>query len=288
MIEYLIRWKIKIACVLLAICFWYVSKEEETITKTFNISVIPRISEELSLLKLEPSIVEVTLKGSRRKMTEVKKNYSMDIDLLSEKEPKIFQKYLTENDFSFDPELKIVRFVPEKVEIEIDRIVEKYIEVEASVEGKAGPNYELTGIKIVPFRLKVSGPEKFLRQTQKLITEKIDVEGMTTNFMQHAQIIPPYPGFLSKLTVNVFISISKSKVKKVFNDVPVAIMQTAGVTQSCTMKPEKVKIKISASIYDLQGTQKNDITPFIDIKGFSSGTYELPLSFVSIFVYWLL
>lgn len=272
---------IKIACLCLAYFFWYALKNEETMEKTVRVYVSPKISDNMYLINVQPASVEVTLTGSRRTIKDMGNfPYSIEIDLSKETEAKIFQNYLKESDFSFPQQVKITKIDPDKVDIELDRLDSQYVPVEVVTEGRVASNYELDQINLIPSRIKVTGPEKILKKTTLLKTDKVNIENMNTNFIQEVQIVPPFPGFKANQSVKAFITINKSKEEKVFDNIPVRIMQSSGASTKCTIKPSEVSLKISASTVDFQGASKDDFTAYVDINGLGNGSYELPVIIV--------
>ncbi|EKD27683.1 MAG: hypothetical protein ACD_79C00635G0002 [uncultured bacterium] len=272
---------IKITCLILSFFLWYALRNEELITTTVNIQIVPKINGKMFLMNMSPEQIQITLQGSRKIIKEMPTTpYILNLDLKNELQPKIFTNVLKENDFAFDPRLSVIKIFPEKVEVEIDKLVEKSVEVEAVTEGTVAPNYDLTQVKLIPSRIKIIGPEKILDKMEFIKTEKISIEGMTTNFIQDVQIVSPFKGFIDREPIKAFISISKSKEEKIFEKIPVFVMHPVDFFNKCKISPSEISIKVSASVLDFQGVDKIDFRAFVDISGLAKGTYELPVAVV--------
>jgi YbbR domain-containing protein len=276
------NWTIKVLCVVFSGFLWYALKVEETIMKTIPVYVSPKISSTMFLVSATPTSVNVIVSGRRRVLQNLEtRPFSVEVDLSVEKEPKTFQRYFKEESFSFNPQVKILEINPEKVDVELDRLTEKTFNIQPTIEGHVSANFELTEVKLFPSRLKIRGPEKIFAQIQSLAIEKINVQGMSTNFMQQVALIPPYEGFHHSEKIQVFVNIVKSKEEREFKNSPVRVLQPAGKNYKCVLTPTSVSFKVSASRADFQNIQDQDFIPFVDISGFSPGVrYELPLNFV--------
>lgn len=270
---------LKLLCLVLAVFSWYALKSEELMDKTVRVVVSPKISDNMYLLKTKPAYVQVVVTGSRRVIKEMGNfPYSIDINLSKEKEPKTFQNYLKESDFTFPETVRILKIDPEKIEIELDRLVSKYVMIQANTEGVVSPNYELARIDLIPARVKIEGPEKILNKIEVLKTENINIDGMNTNFIQEIQLVPPFSDFrASQKTVKAYVTINKSKMEKIFEGIPVRVLQPVGIMKKCSIKPSDVTLTVSASALDFQGAGKGDFTAYVDIGGLTGGVYELPV-----------
>ena len=276
------NWGIKAMCVVLSGFLWYALKVEETITKTIPVYVSPKISDSMFLVSIAPVSVDVTVSGRRRTLQHMEaRPFSVEVDFSMEKEAKTFQRYFKEEDFSFNPEAKILEIRPEKVDVELDRLTDKTFDIAPLIDGQVAANFELGEVKLFPSRLKISGPEKLFSHIKSLSTEKIIVNGMSANFMQQVSLVPPYAGFRNPEKIQVFVTVLKSKEEREFKNIPVRVLQPPGKNYKCVVTPPAVSFKVSASHADFQDIQDQDFTPFVDISGFSPGVrYELPLSLV--------
>jgi YbbR domain-containing protein len=206
------NWGIKVLCVIFSGFLWYALKVEETITKTIPVYISPKISDSMFLVFMDPFSVNVTVSGRRRVLQNLEaRPFSMELDFSMENEPKTFQRYFKEEDFTFNPEIKILEIRPEKAEVKLDRLTEKTFDIEPLIDGQVSINFELAEVKLVPSRLKISGPEKLFSQIKSLATEKINVNGMSANFMQQVALVPPYEGFRNLEKIQAFVNIVKSK-----------------------------------------------------------------------------
>jgi hypothetical protein len=273
---------IKLVCLLLSFFLWYALKDEQTVTETLRVDIEAQVGEDMFLMDVEPPYVELSLQATRRTMKKLPPPpYRHFVDLSGKTKPQTVSNYLTENDFSFDPQFKILKIWPARVEIEIDREIEKTLEIVAVTEGSPAPNFDLSEIRLNPSRLKVSGPEKILGKTEQLTTEKINIDGMTTNFIQEVQLVAPFKGFEVEQTVRASILFKKSKQTKMFEKIPVRVMYSpTAMFENCTVNPPEVGLQVEASVLDFQGVSADDFKAFVDIGGFSAGTYEVPVSIV--------
>lgn len=88
------------------------------------------------------------------------------------------------------------------------REIERELVVEPQVEGKPAPTYEVREVMSTPSKIRVTGPASHVNALQKVLTEKISVEGRHDSFDVHRTPIRiSDPKVEVRDTVNVHVTI---------------------------------------------------------------------------------
>ena len=88
------------------------------------------------------------------------------------------------------------------------REIERDLVVEPQMEGKPAPTYEVREVMSTPPTVRVTGPASHVNALQKVLTEKISIEGRHDSFDVHRTPIRiPDPKVEVHDTVNVHVTI---------------------------------------------------------------------------------
>ena len=88
------------------------------------------------------------------------------------------------------------------------REIEREITVEASVEGKPAPTYEVKEVLVTPARVRVTGPASSVNLLEKAPTQTISIEGRRESFdAPRTAIHLADPKVAVRDTVNVHVTI---------------------------------------------------------------------------------
>lgn len=168
----------KFSALVIALVFFVVTRDDVTRTFTIPLHVVPDPNRVL-LTKL-PDDVRVELHGSWARMTRLREQELGSAELnLSDARP---------GPLSVDPativmpEGVIFRAIHyEKVDLRFDRIIERAVLVRADLRGAVHPDYELAGTTTEPTRWRIRGGSGPVGQVQSLVTEPIEIEGVTSD-----------------------------------------------------------------------------------------------------------
>ena len=75
-----------------------------------------------------------------------------------------------------------VKLKEERLKLEVERKVSRYVEVKPSIVGKVAEDYEIKEIKMNPSTVQIEGPETLISAITNVSTGRVNVSNAMTNF----------------------------------------------------------------------------------------------------------
>lgn len=148
--------------------------------------------------------------------------------------------------------------------------------------GKIKEGYEIGGISVEPQKIEIAGEKALLDAISEVYLEDMDVSGASEDMTFN--VLPKSIEGVRFLNVNeiaAIVHISQKQTQKVFKGVPIAV-QNLPSGLSASLNPKTVDITVSGGVEDIKNLQKSDIKLFIDLAGYSKGSYTLSVQAESI------
>jgi len=119
-----------------------------------------------------PDHVRVTINGLQTRLKDLRQlNFSVPIDASDLTTPGVVERAPQLSSVSLPVGLHIEKVQPDRLELQVDRLVSRSIPVRASFELPEG--WQVTDIKIKPLQVKLTGPEVWLETLQNVGTTPI-------------------------------------------------------------------------------------------------------------------
>ncbi len=185
--------RIKVLSAVLAITTWFMlSYRAETIQRTFAIPVEYRnLPADWYLEGLKPLEAMVTLSGSQRAFNLLNpSSLLISVDLIKVREGS--QRFLiSEEELRRPSNLDVYRIDPNLITLEAHRMVLATLPVETQTQGQLPAHLHLVNLKVQPTTLRVKVRAAQSEQTEKLVTEPIDLTQITQTTLLHVNLILP-------------------------------------------------------------------------------------------------
>ena len=138
--------------------------------------------------------VEVTIRSRRRiAVEEVEGRMSAEIDLQTMVAGNV-QISLNERNISNRPlGVEVLSIAPNPLQLELEQIHVKMVEVRPRLEGEPEEGYELVEVLTSPQELQISGLEAELAKVSAIATEPLDISGRSSGFDAEVDVDPPSP-----------------------------------------------------------------------------------------------
>ena len=137
--------------------------------------------------------VEVTIRSRRRIATEEVQGLSAEIDLQTMVAGNV-QISLNERNISNRPVgVEVLSIAPNPLQLELEQIQHKTVEVRPRVEGEPEEGYELVEVRSSPPQVSVSGLEAVLAKVSDVPTEPVDITGRSSGFDADVDLDPQNP-----------------------------------------------------------------------------------------------
>ncbi|HFD04774.1 MAG TPA: hypothetical protein ENJ25_01360 [Firmicutes bacterium] len=173
--------------------------------------------------------------------------------------------------------MKIVKITPSYLTIELDKKVKKEVGVVPYVTGIPKEGYVNSGgIRVIPDKVTLFGPEKLLGEIKYVKTEEIDISGQGKTVDCYSKIILPE-------SINVYSNIDSVRVI-----IPIAQLITkrldsvkvySKVTKYKVMgiNPQYISMTLSGSNYMIDSLVKFGINAYVVVNVNAPGEYLLPV-----------
>ncbi len=178
--EYLSYYTGALICLLVVSGVWFIFTRGQTSFSSVTVPVeIIKKSPELDIISTSPNNIKLTLSGPRMILRSIDKN---DINLfikIRDNKPGRYVYDITEKNLSLPPGIKIVKLTPERIIINLDKIITKKTPVQINWTGKLNKNILITDVKISPPEVVLIGPKTILEKTDTVYTDPVDVSNIT-------------------------------------------------------------------------------------------------------------
>lgn len=190
------NWALKLTALLLAFVLWMTLIPEEKVNsdKTFAVAVEMRnLPAEFEVVEKPQATVEVTLRANNRVLNQLSAA-NVHCILSLEKATVIQEDYPLNPDMISAPaEARVVRVLPNKVRVKVERGREISMDIEPAIIGKPKPGFKMVRYEILPSKALVRGPESKIKPKDKIRTSPIDITGIAQTADFEADMILPKP-----------------------------------------------------------------------------------------------
>lgn len=180
--------------------------------------------------------VAVTLEGSQGWLSEIDtRNLVARADITGLRPGERLVRLTAQNvTLDLPSGVRVVAIEPRSVNVKLEPVVEREVEVEARFEGGPPEGYARGQVQVTPPRVSVRGPESHVLAVQKAHTDAIPLEGLRETLVTRAdvdtadrKVVPLDP------VVTVRVEIAEERAEKRFNDVAV-VSASGGQPQPAT------------------------------------------------------
>ena len=217
--SFLSNLKIKIYCFLLAIAVYFLIGFFQTQNKTYTVNLkIENLKDYLVISNPLPETVKIVVRDKISVFDKISnEEFNARLDL-----SKIENSLKTKIRISYDIPKSMQSFfshislIPEEIEVDVEKLVEKNVNVNPSVVGEPAADYRLVKVITNPAVIRIQGPQSILAKIKSLNTENINISGVTESFTRSAQLVTGNANVkpLGKVDVVVLVSSIKSNAPR--------------------------------------------------------------------------
>ncbi|MCD6245346.1 hypothetical protein J7J58_00410 [candidate division WOR-3 bacterium] len=274
-------WIIKLLSLLVAIGIWFNAKTDQTSYYTIEAKInIRNFPKQYILAKKLPDKIDIKIYGKIKDIIVTKfittPTVYIDGNILKKGENMV---YIEKSNVTLPKpdKMKIVKITPSYLTIELDKKVKKEVGVVPYVTGIPKEGYVNSGgIRVIPDKVTLFGPEKLLGEIKYVKTEEIDISGQGKTVDCYSKIILPE-------SINVYSNIDSVRVI-----IPIAQLITkrldsvkvySKVTKYKVMgiNPQYISMTLSGSNYMIDSLVKFGINAYVVVNVNAPGEYLLPV-----------
>lgn len=213
---------IKLFALLITFALWFgVTGLRAPITTRLNsISLKPRVSNELEITNSPVTEVDLVVMGDKRKIEPIKtENLIVSFDLTDARAGEQVIQLTPENvNVELPTGVKLEEIQPNKIAVKLENVLEREVAVRPEIEGSVADGFEIYSAVALPQKVRVRGPESFVRSLDFVSTEKINIENQQSDFnvqQVSLNIVNPKVTLLDAV-VDVVFKIGERRIERLF------------------------------------------------------------------------
>ena len=268
-------WLLKILALGFSVLLWsfVVGQEKAEIGIPVPLEIV-NLPPNLVIANDIPSSIEIRVFGPRSIIKNIAtKNLTKVIDL-KDAAPGKELIHLAPDDFTLPRGLKILRIKPNIIEIELQPLLRKRLQVKPVLINSVAMGYEVERVYVEPRETQVSGSAKEVSRLKYLELNPINLKGVRETFTEevglnlqglHLTVEGP-----SKFKVTVYVRPARGEKK--IRHVPVRLKKG---DQKVTIWPTEVSVKLEGEKPALDKVKIEEIKVSLDVSELKPGTYKL-------------
>ncbi len=208
------NWTLKLLSLAFALILWMFIMGERHLEVGYTVPLeLQKLSRDLVIANQVPSLIDVRISGPRTLLMKVSpSDISIAVDL-SDLKPGLTSFKRLEERLNLPNGLRVTRVSPSFVDIRLERRKEKAVPIKVVLAGDPDPGYRIAGLKTTPEKVEISGAESELKKISEVMTEPIDLKGVTESF---SQIVPltyerTYTNFVDEKTAEIHVAIEATE-----------------------------------------------------------------------------
>jgi YbbR domain-containing protein len=268
-------WNLKLLSLAITLVLWFIVTGQNTPVNTHASVQLKFIRpNSLEISNEPPKSVDVLLTGSKYRLDDLNKTALVaTIDISDQRAGERVLRLADRAQLDLPQGVTVDAFQPSAISIRLEPIVERQLEVEATLEGTLADGYEVYAIRPSKSAVNVVGPASNVNAVAKAKTETISIAGRRETFtapnvaidISDPKIDLPDP------VVTVEVEIGQRRIEKTLSEIPVR-------TQSgVPVQPAIATIVLYGPPDILAELKAADIKLLLPASGEASGaTLELP------------
>jgi len=271
-------WMIKLIALFITVALWLgvTGLRTPTLERLRNITLKPRVSDQIEVTNISVQEVDLLVMGDKRKIDQIKQeDLIVSLDLTEVQAGDRTMQIMPENvSVELPTGVKLEEVQPSKIALKLERVEEREIKIKAETEGSVAENFEVYSETVSPQKVRVRGPESFIKSLDSISTEKVNLENKEADFT--AQQIPlnvanPKVTVLDTTVVDVAFRIGEKRIEKLFTinsngetenkTVTVILYGERSILES--LKAENIRVEI---VKNETGENSLNLTLPVDIR----------------------
>jgi len=170
------RFNLQIWAVLIAIALWIQVHGQGDGSLSMDVSLqVQGLTAEMVLVNDLPDHVRVTISGLQSRLKELKQeDMIVPINVSDITTPGVVERALNVASIALPSGLHIQKIQPDRLELQVDRVVTRFISVRAHLELPEG--WQARGVSVQPGEVRLTGPEVWLDALKEVETTPIRPE----------------------------------------------------------------------------------------------------------------
>ena len=197
---------LKLISLAFAIVLWFFVMGEKRHEVSHIVPVTYKgVPEGLLIANQVPGSVEVAISGPRALLSHLAVGDMAIAVNLAGVEAGVTSFKRLEESLQIPTGLIVTRISPAYVDVKLERIRDKQVPVRVVLSGEPAAGYRVRHVRVVPARVAISGAESELKTISEVVTEGLDLAGVSESFSQTVSLSHsrPFTSLKTQRTVEV-------------------------------------------------------------------------------------
>ena len=185
-----------------------------------NIPLNLRVSNDIEITNSPVQEVNLEVTGDKRKIDQLNlRDLVVSLDLTDVQAGERWVQIAPENvSLELPTGVRLGEIQPDRIAVKLEAVAEREVTVRAETEGALPENYEIYSRTVSPAKVRVRGPESFIKSLDFVSTEKISLENRREDFAVRQvalNIVNPKVTLLDP-AVDVNFVIGENRIERMF------------------------------------------------------------------------
>ncbi len=265
---------LKLFSLLLGFTFWYAVARDSGVEFAFSIPFELRdVPEGLEVVEESVQQVDVRLRGPAEILRSISaQDLSVAVDL-SEAEPGERIAYLTPEDVVVPFGARVMRVTPSSLKIELDRTMERTINVIPRILGAPAEGFELQNITLSPQVVTVVGPASQVRGLEQVTTEPVSADGLRQPFSRAVRLeLHPLVRLESGTSIELTLDVREDLLRRGLAGVEV---MTRPEAMNARLEPKTVRVVVEGPRSLIEQLRAEDLEVEVRLDGLGAGRHKV-------------
>jgi YbbR domain-containing protein len=215
-------WGTKLVALGITAALWFgvTGLQKPTSRRLNSVPLVLNFSSEMEATNSPLKEVDLVVTGDKTKISRLRsEDLVVSIDLTDTAAGERTIQLTPENiNVDLPSGLKIDEIQPGKIAVKLEKIAEREIPVKPEIEGEVAEGFEIYSQAVMPAKVRVRGPESFVKSLDSISTEKITLNDHKQDFTQRQiglNVVNPKITVIDTI-VDVIFKIGEKRVERMF------------------------------------------------------------------------
>ena len=249
-------WLTKVIALFITVALWLgvTGLRAPTTARFRSVPLNLRVSNNIEVTNSPVQEVDLVITGDKRRIDQLNpRDLVVSLDLTDVTAGERTVQITPENvSVELPTGVRLEEIQPNKIAVKLEAVGEREVTVKAETEGAVAENYEIYSRTISPIKVRVRGPESFIKSLDSISTEKINLENRQEDFTVRQvalNLVNPKVTLLDTV-VDVNFRVGEKRIERMFT-IPIpgetksaAVVLYGGRSVLESLKPEDLQVEM--------------------------------------------
>jgi len=249
-------WLTKVIALFITVALWLgvTGLRAPTTARFRSVPLNLRVSNNIEVTNSPVQEVDLVITGDKRRIDQLNpRDLVVSLDLTDVTAGERTVQITPENvSVELPTGVRLEEIQPNKIAVKLEAVGEREVTVKAETEGAVAENYEIYSRTISPIKVRVRGPESFIKSLDSISTEKINLENRSEDFTVRQvalNVVNPKVTLLDTV-VDVNFRVGEKRIERMFTILiqdemkSAAVVLYGGRSVLESLKPEDLQVEM--------------------------------------------